>query len=102
MRISNLSDFTLELNANTPYGFRQLFYTGTYANNLTLLTQLAAQLNESMQPVNGLASLNNYAMSLEPLPTTITKWGPEKGGNALGLDPSDGDLACKCPIANPT
>lgn len=92
MRISNLSDFALELNANTPYGFRQLFYTGTYANNLTLLTQLAAQLNESMQPVNGLASLNNYAMSLEPLPTTITKWGPEKGGNALGLDPSDGDL----------
>jgi hypothetical protein len=101
MRVSNLSDFALELNANTPYGFRQIFYTGTYANDLTLLTQLAAQLNESMQPVNGLPSLNNYAMSLEPLPTTITKWGPEKGGNALGLDPSDGDLVCKCSIANP-
>jgi hypothetical protein len=96
MRISNLSDFALELNEGTPYGFRQIFYTGTYANDLGLLTQLAQQLNESMQPVNPLKSLVNYAMSLEPLPTTITKWGPQTGGNALGLDPSDGDLVCKC------
>ena len=98
MRISNLSDFALELNEGTPYGFRQIFYTGTYANNLGLLTQLANQLNESMQVVNPLTSLVNYAMSLEPLPTTITKWGPQTGGNALGLDPSDGDLVRKyCP-----
>ncbi|RFU24352.1 hypothetical protein B7463_g11985, partial [Scytalidium lignicola] len=92
MRISNLSDFTLELNVGTPYGFRQIFYTGAYANDLGLLTQLANQLNESMQVVNPLKSLENYAMSLEPLPTAITKWGPRTGGNALGLDSSDGDL----------
>jgi hypothetical protein len=96
MRISNLSDFALEINQGTPYGFRQIFYTGTYANDLGLLTQLIKQLNESMQPVNGLSSLDNYAMSLEPLPTAITKWGPQTGGNALGLDPSDGDLVGKC------
>jgi hypothetical protein len=101
LRTSNLSDFALELNVNTPYGFRQIFYTRTYANDLTLLTQLAAQLNESMQPVNGLPSLNNYALSLEPLPTTITKWASKSGGTALGLNPSDGDLVCKCSIANP-
>ncbi|KAH8810761.1 hypothetical protein F5884DRAFT_875578 [Xylogone sp. PMI_703] len=91
MRISNLSDFALELNAGTPYGFRQIFYTGTYANDLGLLTQIVKQLNESMQVVNPLKSLVNYAMSLEPLPTTITKWGAQTGGNVLGLDPSDGD-----------
>lgn len=95
MRISNLSDFAIELNAGTPYGFRQIFYTGTYANDLTLLTQLAKQLTESMAPVNSLPSLINYAMSLEPLPTTITKWGPLSGGNAIGLDPSDGDVVCE-------
>lgn len=95
MRVSNLSDFALELNVGTPYGFRQIFYTGTYANDLELLTQLAAQLQESMAPVNNAPSLLNYAMSLEPLPTTITKWGAIRGGNALGLDPSDGDLVCK-------
>lgn len=101
LRTSNLSDFALELNVNTAYGFRQIFYTRTYANDLTLLTQLVAQLNESMQPVNGLSSLNNYALSLEPLPTTITKWASESGGNALGLNLSDGDLVCKCLIAKP-
>lgn len=95
MRISNLSDFALELNEGTPYGFRQIFYTGTYANDLGLLTQLANQLNESMQVVNPLKSLVNYAMSLEPLPTAITQWGPQTGGNALGLDPSDGDIVRK-------
>lgn len=98
MRVSNLSDFSLELNAGTPDGFRQIFYTGTYANDLELMTQLANQLNESMQVVNPLPGLINYAMSLEPLPTTITKWGPLSGGNALGVDPSDGDLIRKCTL----
>lgn len=93
LRISNLSDFALELDAGTAYGYRQIFYTGTYANNLDILTHLASQVNESMQVVNARPSLLNYALSLEPLPTVITKFGPENGGNALGVDPSDGDLA---------
>jgi hypothetical protein len=94
MRISNLSDFTIELSgANSPK-LRHLFYTVTYSNDLDVLTQLVQQSNASVQQVKDVAGLI-WALSLQPIPTVITAFSSVTGGNSLGLDPTDGNLACK-------
>jgi hypothetical protein len=94
MRISNLSDFTTEMSgANSPK-LRNLFYTVTYSNDLDVLTQLVQQSNASVQPVKDIAGLT-WALSLQPIPTVITAFSASTGGNSLGLDPTDGNLACK-------
>jgi len=95
MRISNLSDFTIELNGEDPNGNRQLFYTATYANDYTMLYQLFQQCNSSLQAVVNVTGLS-WSLSLQPIVPAITKFGTETGGNALGLDPSEGSLARKC------
>jgi hypothetical protein len=94
MRISNLSDFTIELNGRNPNGNRQLFYTATYANDYTMLYQLFQQSNASLQAVVNVAGLS-WSLSLQPIVPAITKFSAQTGGNALGLDPSEGSLACK-------
>jgi len=94
MRISNLSDFTIELNGRNPDGNRQLFYTSTYINDYTMLYQLFQQSNSSLQPVINVAGLS-WSLSLQPIVPAITKFSAETGGNALGLDPSEGPLARK-------
>jgi hypothetical protein len=95
MRISNLSDFTIELNGMNGDGQRQLFYTATYSNDYNMLSQLFQQSNSSLQTVKNTTGLS-WSLSLQPLPTAITKFAAQSGGNALGPDPSQGSLACRC------
>lgn len=94
MRISNISDFATELGGSTPYGRGQIFYTATYANDLETLTNLFNQAKSSLEPVADVEDLI-YSLSLQPLPTQITKWGDAKGGNSLGLHESSGNLVRK-------
>ncbi|KFY65230.1 hypothetical protein V496_02728 [Pseudogymnoascus sp. VKM F-4515 (FW-2607)] len=91
MRISNISDFATELGGSTPYGRGQIMYTATYANDLETLTNLFNQAKSSLEPVADVEDLV-YSLSLQPLPTQITKWGDAKGGNSLGLHESSGNL----------
>ncbi|OBT82275.1 hypothetical protein VE02_10140 [Pseudogymnoascus sp. 03VT05] len=91
MRISNMSDFAIELEGSNVYGREQLFYTGTYANDLPTLTNLFNQANSSLQSVIGIDGLS-WSLSLQPLPTQITKFGDATGGNSLGLHASSGNL----------
>lgn len=94
MRISNMSDFAIEMEAGTPYGRGQIFYTATYANDLETITNLFNQVNSSLQPVIEVEDLI-WSLSLQPLPTQITKWGDANGGNSLGIHESSGNLVCK-------
>ncbi|KFZ11828.1 hypothetical protein V501_04569 [Pseudogymnoascus sp. VKM F-4519 (FW-2642)] len=91
MRISNMSDFGIEMEGSTPYGRGQIMYTQTYANDLETITNLFNQANTSLQPVADVEGLV-WSLSLQPLPTQITKWGDIKGGNSLGLHESSGNL----------
>ncbi|KAL5351693.1 hypothetical protein ACLOAV_003553 [Pseudogymnoascus australis] len=91
MRISNMSDFAIELEGTNKYGRGQLFYTATYANDLPTLTNLFNQANSSVQSVIGISGLS-WSLSLQPLPTQITKFGDSTGGNSLGLHASSGNL----------
>lgn len=91
MRISNMSDFAIELEGSSPYGRGQIMYTQTYANDLETITNLFNQASSSLQPVIDVEDLT-WSLSLQPLPTQITKWGDAKGGNSLGLHESSGNL----------
>ncbi|KFY50447.1 hypothetical protein V495_00247 [Pseudogymnoascus sp. VKM F-4514 (FW-929)] len=91
MRISNMSDFATEMEGSTPYGRGQIFYTATYANDLETITNLFNEANTSLQPVIDVEDLV-WSLSLQPLPTQITKWGDINGGNSLGLHESSGNL----------
>ncbi|KFY44782.1 hypothetical protein V494_01307 [Pseudogymnoascus sp. VKM F-4513 (FW-928)] len=91
MRITNMSDIAAEMEVSTPYGRGQIMYTATYANDLETITNLFQQANSSLTPVIDVEDLV-WSLSLQPLPTQITKWGDIKGGNSLGLHESSGNL----------
>ncbi|KAL8823342.1 MAG: hypothetical protein Q9191_005944 [Dirinaria sp. TL-2023a] len=93
MRISNLSDFTIELATRSPLGGRYLFITGTFKNNAQTMQKYFDLANGTIQnagieDVVGLV----FSLSFQPLPQTIISKATASGGNSLGLDASDGDL----------
>ncbi|KFY04834.1 hypothetical protein O988_00483 [Pseudogymnoascus sp. VKM F-3808] len=47
--------------------------------------------NSSLQSVIGVDGLS-WSLSLQPLPTQVTKFGDSTGGNSLGLHASSGNL----------
>ncbi|KAK0112796.1 hypothetical protein ONS95_014528 [Cadophora gregata] len=91
MRISNLTDFTLEIAASNAGSRKQLFYTSTWSNDLQLLTDIVALSEQSLETVASVPDLA-WSLSLQPLVTAITTKSAATGGNPLGLDGSDGNL----------
>lgn len=93
MRISNLSDFTIELAATSPLGNRDLFVTGTFKNNAQAMQKYFDLANETLQ-TTGIKDVDGlvFSMSFQPLPQIITSKAIASGGNSLGIDASDGDL----------
>lgn len=97
MRISNLSDFTLELAVTNPPGSCNFFATGTFQNNAKTMQSYFDLANATIQ-AGGLTGLKGvaglvFSLSFQPLPQTIiSKAAQSGGGNSLGLDASDGDL----------
>jgi hypothetical protein len=94
MRISNLSDFTIELNDNSPDGRENFFYTATYSNDLETLTHIFDQFNATLQTIMDIDGLV-WSLSFQPIVTAITEHGDMNGGNSLGLEPSEGNLIRK-------
>ncbi|KAK5113388.1 hypothetical protein LTR62_003488 [Meristemomyces frigidus] len=91
MRISNLTDFTLELAASNPIGFRQLFATGTYGNSAKQMAAIYSIANATVQPLNDVQGLK-WSISYQPEPTVITSKAVANGGNSLGLSAASGNL----------
>ena len=58
-----MSDFAIELEGTSTYGRGQLFYTGTYVNDLLTITNLFNQANSSLQSVIGIDGLS-WSLSL--------------------------------------
>jgi FAD/FMN-containing dehydrogenase len=91
MRISNLTDFTGELTASNPPGFRQLFVTGTYGNSAQQIANIYSFANTSVHSVSDVAGLK-WSVSFQPQPTAITSKAATNGGNSLGLSAADGNV----------
>ena len=94
MRISNLSDFTIEIAASNGGSRKQLFYTSTWSNDLQTLTDIVGLSEQYLETVAAVAGLE-WSLSLQPLVTAITTKSAATGGNPLGLDGSDGNLIRK-------
>lgn len=91
MRISNLTDFTDELNTFTPNGNRDISIPTTFKNDVNFLREVYNMWNATAQSIANVTGLT-YAMSWQPIPPAITEKAVLLGGNSLGLDPSDGAL----------
>ncbi|KAK5701717.1 hypothetical protein LTR97_004535 [Elasticomyces elasticus] len=91
MRISNLTDFTIELAASNPDGRRQLFVTGTYGNSAKMMSNIFDIANSTVHALRGVPSIA-YSLSFQPVPTVITSKAAVRGGNSLGLSAADGNL----------
>ncbi|KAL6721082.1 hypothetical protein ACLMJK_000182 [Lecanora helva] len=91
LRISNLTDFTIEIDAHNPSGSRELFVTATFKNNAKTMEKFFDISNQTVQSLADVKNLT-FSLSFQPLPQTVIGYGIANGGNALGLDRSDGDL----------
>lgn len=91
MRITNLTDLTLELNASNPSGFRETYTTATLKNSPELqikITELFVHEIETIKDAAGLLP----ALVMQPITEPMISHFSKRGGNALGIAESDGPL----------
>ncbi|KAG6988964.1 hypothetical protein G7Y79_00067g095790 [Physcia stellaris] len=91
MRITNLTDLTLELNASNPSGFRETYTTATFRNSPELqikITELFVHEIETIKDAAGLLP----ALVMQPITEPMISHFSKRGGNALGIAESDGPL----------
>lgn len=91
MRISNLTDFAVELAGDNPVGRRQLFMTATYANSAKMMSNIFDIANSTVQDLLDVPELV-FSLSFQPMPTEITSKAKSRGGNSLGLSGAEGNL----------
>lgn len=91
MRISNLTDFALEIAQSSPSGRRQLMVTATFANSAELMSKIFDATNATAQTLSHVPNLA-FSLTFQPMPTAITSKAAARGGNSLGLGAADGNL----------
>lgn len=92
MRISNLTDFTIEIDARNPAGSRETFVTATYKNNAAMQAKFFDLANATVQSIQNVQTLT-FSLSFQPEPEPVlVPLSNAQGGNSLGLTASDGDL----------
>lgn len=96
MRISNLTDFTVELLGKNPPGSRELFVTATFKNDAASMARFFDIANATLTPFKTTPNLT-VSLSYQPFPQIVTSKGfPTAGnpnsGNSLGIDATRGDL----------
>ena len=69
----------------------QVYVTVTVANNVALLSRVFDIANTLLEPLKPKPGLR-YAMAYQAIPTSVMSRSFASGGNALGLDPDDGNL----------
>ncbi|CAK4034243.1 bifunctional solanapyrone synthase-like [Lecanosticta acicola] len=92
-RISTLSNFTAELKASQPPGFYQAFWTLTVQNDESLLADI---LNDIFYPaiLPYVNTTENFVgtLAMQPITEAIIQNFGKNGGNALGVNGSQGPL----------
>ena len=94
MRITNLTDLVEELNVVNPSGFREIYTTATFRNDLNLQSKI---LEIFVSEVSGIKDAEGLlpALVFQPITKDIISYFGENGGNALGIAESDGPLIRK-------
>ena len=90
-RITNLTDLTLELNTENPYGLREKYSTFTVRNSPVLQAKMIDIFMEEARPI---ANVSGLVTTFEMLPiteSTVAQFA-QRGGNALGISTADAPL----------
>lgn len=112
MRISNLTDLTLEASqangfkhviwsfssfSSSDFSFRNIFLTLTFANDARIIQRAVDLHNTLVSDAKTSAVSTNYTMvtMFQPLPPIYSQYSNERGGNVLGLDRFETTLQCK-------
>ncbi|MCJ1285530.1 hypothetical protein MMC26_004870 [Xylographa opegraphella] len=91
VRITTMTSLAIEMDGSNPSGDRQVYVTVTVANNIALLSKVFEIVDTLLEPLKTRSGLR-YALAYQAVPTCTMSRSLTSGGNALGLDPGDGNL----------
>jgi hypothetical protein len=94
MRISSLTDPTVELDHSTPAGRQDIFATGTYDNGAAISAEIFDLANVTAQPLREIVNIS-FNISFQPQSQIIIKKSTISNngvGKSLGLSVSNGNL----------
>ncbi|MCJ1266760.1 hypothetical protein MMC22_006645 [Lobaria immixta] len=91
MRITDLTNLTLELRAASPDGVRDTYTTATFKNSPVLLAKLLEIFVSEVEGVKDVAGILP-SLILQPITKPVASYFSKDGGNALGIVESDGPL----------
>ncbi|KAM0449678.1 hypothetical protein ACHAO4_007343 [Trichoderma viride] len=84
LRITDLSNLTVEFNNSNPGGFRQTYWTFTVQNNAALMADMVAIYMEEIEPIKSVAGIGP-SIIFQLITTDMTDQFSKNGGNPLGL-----------------
>ena len=91
LRITNLTDLTLELNVSNPSGYRETYNTATFKNSPKLQTKILELFVHEIETLKDAAGFLP-ALVMQPITKPMLSHFSKRGGNALGMAESDGPL----------
>lgn len=91
LRITTLSDLTVQLNASNPGGFREHYTTATFKNSAALQVRILDIFTQEVEPIKDAADILP-ALVMQPITLPMIRLFRKNGGNALGIAEADGPL----------
>lgn len=97
MRITTLTNLTLEFEAENPFGYRETYFTATFKPSPELSQQILSIYMDEVAAIKDAAGVLPSVV-YQPITTDIISHFGKNAGNALGIAESDGPLLRKrCP-----
>ncbi|PYH93127.1 FAD-binding domain-containing protein [Aspergillus ellipticus CBS 707.79] len=91
MAIRSLSNITLLFKEDNPNGLRESYWTGTVQLDYELATNITNMFKQELVPIQNVTGIVP-ALVWQVISTNTMEHMTKNGGNALGLDASDGPL----------
>ncbi|PYI00583.1 FAD-binding domain-containing protein [Aspergillus sclerotiicarbonarius CBS 121057] len=91
MAIRSLSNITLLFKEDNPSGLRESYWTGTVQLDYELATNITNMFKQEIAPIQNVTGLVP-ALVWQVISTNTMEHMTKNGGNALGLDATDGPL----------
>ena len=91
VRITTLTNLTLELKAANPSGFRQTYTTATFKNSPDLQSKILDLFTHEVEPIKDAPGLLP-AVIFQPITASQISHFSKRGGNSLGISDADAPL----------
>ncbi|KAL8873550.1 MAG: hypothetical protein Q9198_007007, partial [Flavoplaca austrocitrina] len=90
-RITTLSNLTIELNDSSPNGLREHYTTATFRVSAAFQLQILDIFAQEIDTIRDAAGIMP-ALVMQPITLPMIRLFRKNGGNALGIDETDGPL----------